>query len=44
MTIEYIGESQVEMYLARSGGKLGCPHPAHRFASPRNAPSRLILP
>jgi putative phage-type endonuclease len=35
---------QVEMYLARSGGKLGCPHPAHRFASPRKAPSRLILP
>jgi putative phage-type endonuclease len=35
---------QVETFLARSGGRLGCPHPAHRFASPRKAPSRLILP
>jgi putative phage-type endonuclease len=39
-----IEAGQVQTYLARSGGKLGCPHPAHRFASPRNAPSRLILP
>jgi putative phage-type endonuclease len=36
--------SQVETYLARSGGRIGCPHPAHRFASPRKPPSRLILP
>jgi putative phage-type endonuclease len=35
---------QVETYLARSGGRLGCPHPVHRFASPRKTPSRLILP
>lgn len=35
---------QVDTYLARSGGRLGCPHPAHRFASPRKSPSRLILP
>lgn len=35
---------QVETYLARSGGKLACPHPVHRFASPRRTPSRLILP
>jgi putative phage-type endonuclease len=33
-----------DAYLARSGGRLGCPHPAHRFASPRKTPSRLILP
>lgn len=39
-----IEAGQVETYLARSGGKLGCPHPVHRFASPRKAPSRLILP
>lgn len=39
-----IEAGQVEQYLARSGGRLGCPHPAHRFASPRKAPSRLILP
>lgn len=43
MTIT-IEAGQVEKYLARSGGRLGCPHPAHRFASPRKAPSRLILP
>lgn len=35
---------QVETHLARSGGRLGCPHPAHRFASPRKTSSRLILP
>ena len=35
---------QVERYLARSGGKLACPHPAHRFAQVPNSPSRIILP
>lgn len=35
---------QVETHLARSGGRLACPHPVHRFASPRKAPSRIILP
>lgn len=39
-----IGAGQVAAHLARSGGRLGCPHPAHRFASPPKAPSRLILP
>lgn len=35
---------QVKGYLDRSGGRLACPHPVHRFARPRNAPSQLILP
>jgi len=39
-----IEAGQVLTHLTRSGGRLGCPHPAHRFASPRQAPSRLILP
>jgi len=36
--------SQVEYHLAHSGGRRACPHPAHRFASPRAGISRLILP
>jgi len=35
---------QVETYLARTGGRRGCPHPVHRFASPRKSPADLILP
>jgi putative phage-type endonuclease len=31
-------------YLARSGGRLGCPHPVHRFAQVPNSPASLILP
>lgn len=34
----------VDYYLALTNGRRACPHPAHRFASPRKAPSRLILP
>ena len=36
--------SQVERYLARSGGRLACPHPVHRFAQVPNSPARIILP
>jgi putative phage-type endonuclease len=36
--------SQVERYLARSGGRLACPHPVHRFAQVANSPARIILP
>lgn len=39
-----VGSSQVERYLARSGGRLACPHPAHRFAQVPNSPARIILP
>jgi putative phage-type endonuclease len=35
---------QVDNYLARSGGRLGCQHPVHRFAQVRDSPARLILP
>lgn len=35
---------QVEKYLARSGGRLACPHPQHRFAQVPNSPARIILP
>jgi putative phage-type endonuclease len=33
-----------ERYLARSGGRLACPHPAHRFAQVKDSPARVILP
>lgn len=36
--------SQVEKHLARSGGRLACPHPVHRFAQVPNSPARIILP
>lgn len=36
--------SQVERYLARSGGRLACPHPVHRFAQVPNSPAQVILP
>lgn len=39
-----LGPSQVERYLARSGGRLACPHPVHRFAQVPNSPARIILP
>lgn len=35
---------EVQSYLEATNGRRGCAHPVHRFASPRNAPSRLILP
>lgn len=34
----------VEYHLARSGGRLGCPHPVHRFAQVKDSPASLILP
>jgi putative phage-type endonuclease len=36
--------SQVERYLARSGGRLACPHPVHRFAQVPKSPASVILP
>jgi putative phage-type endonuclease len=35
---------QVAKRLAATGGRLGCPHPAHRMATVDNSPARLILP
>ncbi len=34
----------VERHLARSGGRLACAHPVHRFAQVPNSPARVILP
>jgi putative phage-type endonuclease len=31
-------------HLYQTGGRLGCPHPAHRMATVDNSPARLILP
>ena len=33
-----------EKYLERSGGRLACPHPPHRFAQVPKSPARVILP
>jgi predicted phage-related endonuclease len=41
---ELLAKYPVERYLARSGGRLACPHPAHRFAQVPNSPARIILP
>lgn len=34
----------VQRYLKKSGGRLACPHPVHRFAQVPNSPARIILP
>lgn len=34
----------VQKHLIRTGGRLGCPHPAHRMAIVANSPASLILP
>jgi putative phage-type endonuclease len=34
----------VQKHLARTGGRLGCPHPAHRMATVAKSPASLILP
>lgn len=33
-----------DFYLDRSGGRLACPHPVHRFAQVPGSPARVILP
>lgn len=35
---------QVTRHLARSGGRLACPHPPHRFAQVPDSPARIVLP
>lgn len=35
---------QVTKHLERSGGRLACPHPPHRFAQVPGSPARVILP
>jgi putative phage-type endonuclease len=36
--------SQVSRHLQRTGGRLACPHPAHRMATVSDSPARVILP
>lgn len=36
--------AQVTKHLERSGGRLACAHPPHRFAQVDNSPARIILP
>jgi putative phage-type endonuclease len=35
---------RVRKHLARSGGRLACPHPVHRFAQVPGSPAEVILP
>ena len=42
--IERVQAGQVEKYLARSGGRLACPHPPHRVAQVPGSPAQIILP
>lgn len=37
-------DKHTEWFLERSGGRLACPHPVHRFAQVDNSPARIILP
>lgn len=37
-------DRMTEQYLAKTGGRLACPHPAHRVAQVANSPARIILP
>lgn len=39
-----VGKYNAAGYLARSGGRRGCPHPAHRMAQVDGSPAQLILP
>lgn len=36
--------AQVTKHLARSGGRLACQHPPHRFAQVPDSPARIVLP
>ncbi len=37
-------EPDTVRHLARSGGRLACPHPNHRFAEVADSPAQIILP
>jgi putative phage-type endonuclease len=37
-------ETSVQRYLRETGGRRGCPHPAHRMATVYNSPAELIVP
>jgi putative phage-type endonuclease len=39
-----VKDGSAQWHLNRSGGRLACPHPQHRFAQVPNSPARIILP
>jgi putative phage-type endonuclease len=41
---ELVARYDVRRHLVRSGGRLACPHPPHRFAGIANSPAEIILP
>jgi putative phage-type endonuclease len=41
---ELVARYNARRYLVRSGGRLACPHPPHRFAAVPNSPAEIILP
>lgn len=41
---ELVARYNVRRHLVRSGGRLACPHPPHRFAGVANSPAEIILP
>jgi putative phage-type endonuclease len=41
---ELIARYRVDQHLARSGGRLACPHPTHRVGQVENSPAKIILP
>jgi putative phage-type endonuclease len=41
---ELVRRAGAARHLARSGGRLACPHPVHRFARVANSPAEIILP
>jgi putative phage-type endonuclease len=43
-TVEARAVQEVKRHLARSGGRLACPHPVHRFATVPGSPAEIILP
>lgn len=41
---DLVARAGAARYLARSGGRLACPHPIHRIGQVRNCPAEIILP
>lgn len=44
MTMQDLRALNVRRHLERTGGRLACPHPAHRMATVDKSPARVILP
>ena len=41
---DLVARAGAARFLARSGGRLACPHPIHRVGQVRNSPAEIILP